>query len=320
VTVATASVRAATLAALILLVVACSRDAPPPEPPREPVVVYAAYEDKAYLPRLFEAYTDATGVAVIVRQGLPGSIVDDVIANEISPPADVLMTPSVLGVYRAAEEGALRPMASAVVDERVPPGLRDPDAFWTALTYRLAALAYRDEALGDPGPLDPASLADPSYRGQLCLSTSDDSINRLLIASLIRRLGAREAEIAVRGWVANLARPVFATGAELREALRDGTCGIGIIADGGAEAGLRVRHLVPAVADVEAIGIARHARNPEGALGLVEWLLGTDVQERHAAVVGARPAIELDEGGGNAGDLAWLEQDAARLAERARYP
>jgi hypothetical protein len=69
-----------------------------------PVVVYAAYQDKTYLPDLFREFTRATGNLVIVRNGTVPGIVDDVLQDRVVPPADVLLTPSVSGVWRAAEE------------------------------------------------------------------------------------------------------------------------------------------------------------------------------------------------------------------------
>ena len=314
------------VAMLVALLAACNGERPP-EAVQEPVVVYASYADKDYLPALFEAYTAASGVVVIVRQGEAAAIVDDVIANEISPPADVLISPTVRGVSRAAETGALRPIYSAVVDERVAPALRDPDGFWTALSYRFAALAYRDGAIADPASVDPISLADPGFRGRLCLSSSAGGMNRTLIAALIGQLGVRDAELVVRGWIANLGRPVFATEGELWAALETGECSIGLVASLAvsrvpeSKAGwIRTLDLAPEYVAIEGIGIARHARNPDGALDLVEWLLSQDIQARHAAAVHAHPAIEPFPGSTNVGAAAWLDGDAVKLAERARYP
>ena len=104
---------------LLVLLSACSPEQPVTQTPAEPVVVYAAYADKAYLPGLFERYSDATGVTVIVRHGDRESIVDDLIADNILPPADVIVTPSLRGMTRAADEGALRPLPRSLVGAQV---------------------------------------------------------------------------------------------------------------------------------------------------------------------------------------------------------
>jgi iron(III) transport system substrate-binding protein len=275
---------------------------------------------------LFAAYTKETGVAVIVRHGDAAAMIDDVIGNEITPPADVLITPTVRGVYRAAEEGALRPIHSTVLEQRIAQALRDPDALWTALSVRAAGIAYGPGVadLTEPGAAD--ALADPKFRGQLCLSSSAETTNRTVIAGLIERLGVREAELAVRGWLANLARPVFGTEDKLWIALENGDCGLGLVSNLGSAflansrlADVRVHELLPLHVDIEGVGIARHARNPEGTLALVEWLLSDDIQARHAGSMLAHPATHDYSGSKNVGVVAWHDEAAIKLAERAGY-
>jgi len=301
----------------------CSEGLPPDAGPADPVVVYASYQDKSYLPLLFEAYTEETGAAVIVRQGTTETIVEDIIDNDISPPADVLITPSVLGVHRAAGDGALRPISSEILG-RVAPQLRDADGFWMALSYRPVVLVYNAAGAADVRSV--TDLAGPTFRGRLCLSSSSEPMNRLLIANLVSRLGAREAELVVRGWIDNLARPVFASEPELLDALAGGACEIGLVSgwpvlmNGGVSASPMQRKTLFDAVDIEGIGMARHARNPDGALRLIEWLLSDDVQARHAVAVSASPASEPYDRDPGVGAAAWLAADAALLAERARYP
>jgi len=297
-----------------------------PESLPDPVVVYAAYDDRNYLPMLFADYTKETGVAVIVRHGNAETIVEDVIRNEITPPADVLITPTVRGVYRAAEEGALRPIHSAILEQRVAPALRDPDALWTALTFRAVSIAYNPDIADKSELRTVEALADPKFRGQLCLSSSAEPANRTVIAGLIDRLGVREAELVVRGWMANVSRPVFESESQLWIALEKGDCGIALISNHGAAwldntryAGMWAHELMTVYVDVEGVGIGRHARNPDGALQLVEWLLSEEIQALHSGALLAYPATSDFEGIKSVGIVAWHDEEAAKLAERALY-
>ncbi len=255
-------------------------------PPPQPVVMYAAYEDRAYLPALLSEFTQETGIVVIVRNGTVPGIVDDVIGDRVSPPADILLTPSVSGVWRAAEEGALRPNYSEFVTANVPLWLQDPDQFWVALSYRHAVFVYDPEQIDETDLSTYENLASEPFRRKVCLSSSALSINRAVIAMLIRKLGLREAELAIRGWVANLAQPAFDGEEMLLRALESGECAVGIvssdIAASTADSGLRVYTPADAYADVEGLGVTRHARNPDGAFMLVDWLLGKNIQERHS--------------------------------------
>lgn len=313
--------------ALVLCVVtaACSRDDPPSSPPeataveQAPVVVYSAYGDKTYLPSLFNEFTQKTGTVVIVRNGEVPGILDDVIQKRSTPPADLLITPSVAGVWRVAEESELRPNYSTVV-EGVPAWLKDPDKYWVALSYQTAVIVF------DPDQVDATALgtyedlADESLRRKLCLSSSRLAINRSVIAMLLEKLGKRDAELAVRGWVANLARPAFDSETRLLQAIDSGECAVGVVSSSSI-AGTRLGVHTPdsTYFDIEAIGVTRHARNPEDAAVLVDWLLSPAVQERHAAHTGRLPVIGADMRLDPVVVIATRLAEATKLAERARY-
>lgn len=316
------------LTASLLSTFACT-----PEPdvsatvPAAPVVVYAAYEDRSYLPALFDEYTKQTGVNVIVRNGGAETIVDDIIADNISPPADVLLTSSVNSAWRAAEEGALRPTRSEIADEQVAAWLRDPDSYWTAWSYWRAVLVYGPASIDVTDLDDFVGLADPRFKDRLCLASSADSISLAVIATLIDDLGVHEAELAVRGWIANLAAPVFDTELQLLEGIASGKCAVGLVSStnfalaAASDADIPVRPHEPAtvVVDVEAMGVTRHARNPDGARKLIEWMLDDHVQAQHAAAVFVEVARMDIKDAKNVSRVAQYRDDARKLAERARY-
>lgn len=311
------------LATTSLLSLAACDSSPGPEPKRyEPVVVYASYDDEQYLPALFAGFTEETGIPVNVRHSDARLITDDVIANRGSPPADVLLTTNVADVWRASDEAALRPIAAENFSN-VPGYLRDPDRLWVAMGLRVAVIMHGADAANEPQAY--TDLAAPAYRGQLCLSSSSLPVNRSLIAMLIAELGTRPAERIVRGWVRNLALPPFSSEADLREAIDAGTCGYGIVSSHIATA----RHIVPqpAYADIEGLGIGRHARYPESAQKLVDWMLSEGAQSKHARDANGyavhvrllQPAVAEKASTKNIGLAGWHENDAVLLSERAGY-
>lgn len=307
-----------------ILLAACTPDAPVEEaPPAEPLVVYTAYEDKTYLPTLFNEFTQETGIIVIVRNGAVPGIIDDVIDDRVTPPADMLITPSVAGVWRVAEESELRPNYSAVVATNVPAWLRDPDKFWAALSYQEAVLVYKPAEVDVSELSAYEDLAAENLRRKVCLSSSALTINRTVIAMLSAKLGARNAELAVRGWVANLAEPVFATEEQLLQALATGNCAVGIMSSGAAADiegdALRVHTPAAAYVDIEAVGITRHAHNPDAAIALVDWMLQAEIQNRHAEQTSSFPVLPQAQGSHNVVAVATGQAAAALLAERARY-
>lgn len=293
-----------TLVAVFLA--ACSPEPAAPPARQDPVVVYAAFEDDGAIVEMFDRYKEETGVLVIVRRGPAERIVNDLINNNISPPADILVTRSVVDAWRAAEESALRPLYSEAVTERIPAWARDPDSLWFATAVDEAVFVYSGD---EPSVNGPTELANDRFRGKLCLSSSENAINRAVIATLIDRSDLRSAEILVRGWVKNLALPPFATEEQLLAAVAEGRCELGLASRGAASlSDVAIAEVDTLYADVGAMGLARHARNPEGAAALVEWL-ASDFEWQGDAP----PVLE------NVGLVAWHYEDAVKLAERARY-
>jgi iron(III) transport system substrate-binding protein len=119
---------------------------------------------------------------------------------------------------------------------------------------------------------------------------------------LIAEYGLRQAELIVRGWLANLALPVLTDDAEVLQAIEDGRCGIGMVNSDQA-AGLERLHpgtpvalfWPPAAAggayvDILGAGVSRHAADPLGAVRLLEWLASAPAQVRLARQILAYPA------------------------------
>ena len=328
--------RAGIVAAIAAICAAgCERTAPTDEPRPEPVVVYASHEVETYLPALFEGFTEQTGIRVTMRYADEHENVGRVIANRGVPPADVVITPSIGSIWQAAEEGALIPQRSAAIDIAVPDKLRDPDRLWTGLGYRSALIVIDPDSVDSAAIKDYSDLAAASLAGGLCLSSSQLSVNRSLIAMLINALGRRPAEVLVRGWMANLGHPVFDSETELLAAIEAGTCKAGIASSSAyrLDTSDRLVAITPdtAYVDLEAAGIARHARNPDSALLLIEWLVSVSAQQAHSAANGHYPVNPnaatpdgLPEAGRQATQrritaIGLNNEEALLLAERAAY-
>ena len=170
--------------AFIIVLGACE-----PSVRHEPVVVYATGEDDAELRQRFAAFTKDTSIPVTFRLGSSAANTDNIIANKGSPPADVLLTDNVADIWRAADQGALRPVSSQAL-AGVQAVLKDPDGMWVAEEARFAAIAF-SKSVKTVQVGDYASLAKSNARGQLCLTSPGLPVNRALIAMLIDELGER---------------------------------------------------------------------------------------------------------------------------------
>ena len=321
----------------VLVLCACEKPAVEPverENRPEPVVVYASYADEDYLPSLFAKFTRETDIPVTVRHREERQNVSEVIEKRGSPAADVLLTRSVHGVWLAADEGALLPLQSETITGSVPDRLRDPDGYWTAIGFAPINVVCSANSQVDCSEIAKyEDLGKPAFNSRVCLSSSSLSVNRSLIANLIADHGVRPAEIIVRGWIANLALPSFESEQALLQAIEAGTCAVGVVS------GLAFHRFgrptvaatlpQPGYVDVEAVGIGRHARSPDAARKLVEWLVAHEAQAAHSAGSGLLPAnVALledpykalaSEGERNAGIAGAYDVDAVKLAERAAW-
>lgn len=327
----------------VLVLCACDKPAeapdelqgrPEPRARPEPVVVYASYADENYLPSLFATFTRETGIPVTVRHRPEQQIVSEVIDKRGSPPADVLLTRSVHGVWQAADEGALLPLQSAKISELVPGWLRDPDGYWSAIGFATIDIVCNASSQVDCDAVEKyEDLGKPELRSRLCLSSPSLDVNRTLIASLIADHGVRPAEIIVRGWIANLALPPYDSELELLQAVAAGTCAVGVVSGlqfhQFGRPTVAARSPQPGYIGVEAVGIGRHARSPDAARQLVEWIVDQEAQAANYAATGLRPANPAvgagpledleSEGRRNAGIAGANVVDADMLAERAAW-
>ena len=248
-----------------------------------PVVVYSARAEHLIRP-IFDAYTAETGVPIRYTTDSEQPLIQKLLAEGATTPADLLLTVDAGNLWYAAERGALRPTDSDVLRANVPEHLRDPDGMWFALSVRARTIVYDTRAVDAAELADYAGLADAQWRGRLCLRTAEKVYNQSLVAMLIADLGEARTEEIVRGWVANLATDVFANDTQLIEAMAAGRCAVGVVNTyyfgrlqvdnpdipigvfwpSAANGGVHV--------NVSGAGVTRHASNPEGARALLEWM------------------------------------------------
>ncbi|MFG1395715.1 extracellular solute-binding protein [Roseixanthobacter pseudopolyaromaticivorans] len=263
----------------------------------EVVNVYTTREPGLSAP-LFDAFTKATGItvnSVFVKDGLA----ERVKAEGAASPADVLMTVDVGNLLDVVDAGVTQPVETAVLTAAVPANLRDPAGNWYALSMR-ARLVYeaKDVKLADFHYED---LADPKWKGKVCIRSGQHPYNVALTAAYIVHHGEAKTEEWLRGLKANLARK--ATGGD-REGARDilgGICDIAVgnsyyvglmrSGMGGPEQkkwGEGIDVVLPTFegggthVNVSGAAVAKNAPNKANAIKLLEFAVSPDMQHIYA--------------------------------------
>lgn len=312
----------------VVLLAACERDSAPASqsdaPRPEPLYVYSAYEDVDYLPALFREFTDETGIVVVVRHRSDAENLDDMMAKAGSQPADLLLTSSIAAIWTAAEEGLLRPLPSDSAAASMPEAFRDPDGLWVSISADPVVVLRNEDRDADVAYETLGRVVSP-----LCVSSSALDANRVLLAWMIAASGERATELSARQWVAALEIEPREDYGDVIDALERGACNEALLPLSAVPAERRVDVIAPAEVffDIEGIGIGRHARSPEAAAVLIDWLLSRRIQERHSAATGRVSLVAPNDTFPGVDRLSmrgiaaagFLYADAVLLAERARY-
>lgn len=271
-----------------------------------PVVVYSSRQEYLIKP-LFDLFTEETGIEVQLQTGEDGPLIARLQAEGDATFADVLYTVDAGNLWSAANKGLLQPLHSSVLETNIPSHLRDPQGRWFGLSVRARTIAYSTERV-DPAELSSyEALADPKWKGRLCLRTSKKVYNMSLVATMIDRLGKEETEAVVRGWVENLATRVFSSDNILIQAIAAGQCDVGIVNTYYLGQEQQQNPSIPVAlfwanqkesgvhVNISGAGITTHANNVAGATRLLEWLSTPEPQRMFSELnleFPANPAIE----------------------------
>jgi iron(III) transport system substrate-binding protein len=307
------------------------------------VVVYSARNEHLIKP-LFDRYTAESGVTIKYITDKAGPLLQRLKAEGARSPADMLITVDAGNLWYAAESGVLAPIDSPTLDANVPANLRDPQGRWFGLSERARTIVYSTDRLKADELSSYEDLADPKWRGRLCLRTSKKVYNQSLVATLIARHGEDKAEQIVRGWVANLAAAPFSNDTKAMEAVAAGRCDVTIVNTyyfgrlQKAQPDVKLAIFWPnqessgVHVNVSGAGVTRHAKHPEAAQRLLEWLSSETAQAQFAGLnmeypvnpgvpvdptVAAWGTFKADELNVNAAGR--LQADAIRLMDRAGY-
>lgn len=87
-------------------------------------------------PKLYDAFTAATGITVNLIEGSGDELQARIEAEGANSPADLLLTVDAGRLHRAEVAGLFQPVESDILRERIPEDLRHPDNLWFGPTSR----------------------------------------------------------------------------------------------------------------------------------------------------------------------------------------
>ena len=263
------------------------------------VNVYSARQENLIKP-LLERFTARHGIKTRLVTGKADALLTRLTLEGKDSPADLLITTDAGRLFRAKEAGLLQAVRSETLAERIPERYRDPDDQWFGLSLRARTILVVEGRAKPEALARYESLADPAWRGRICIRSSDNVYNQSLVASMIHADGYDATLAWAEGLVANLARPPAGGDRDQIMAAAGGLCDVAVVntyylammlqgSDPAQQkAARRMRVTWPNQNDrgvhvnVSGAGVTRAAKHYDEAVALLEYLASEDAQRRYA--------------------------------------
>jgi iron(III) transport system substrate-binding protein len=175
---------------------------------------------------LYNDFSRQTGIRINRIEGGEDALFERIRAEGANSPADVFLTVDIGRIWRAEQAGIFAPVKSKVLESRIPAAYRDPEGEWFGFSARARVIAY-NKSMVKPGEITRyEDLADPRWKGKVCVRSSGHPYQLSLMAGLVSHLGEAKAEQWVKGLAANLARDPKGGDTDQLRAVAAGECAV----------------------------------------------------------------------------------------------
>ena len=249
---------------------------------------------------LYAGFSKATGIKINRIEASEDAIIERIRNEGARSPADVMITVDAGRLWRAEQLSLFQPVKSATLEARIPESLRDPGGHWFGFSTRARVIAY-SKARVQPGEIKTyEELAEPKWKGRVCMRSSTSIYNLSLMGALIDHLGEARAEAWAKGVRANLAQEPKGGDTDQLKSVAAGQCDVtvsnqyyyarlarsakpdekqvaerlGIVLPNQASWGTHV--------NISGAGVLKHAPHREAAVRFLEYLASDEAQRYFA--------------------------------------
>lgn len=258
---------------------------------------------------LYSGFTRRTGIKINRIEGGEDALFERIRSEGAHSPADVFITVDIGRIWRADQAGIFEAVRSPVLESRIPAALRDPDHRWFGFSSRARIVVY-NKALVKPGEFRTyEDLADPRWKGRICVRSSAHPYMLSLIASMVAHAGEQKAEAWVKGLKDNLARDPRGGDTDQIKAAAAGECALAVtnqyyfvrlLRSGKAEdqrIAEKLGHVFPnqdgrgTHINISGGGMLKHAPHKAAARAFLEYLASDEAQAHFANGNNEWPAV-----------------------------
>ena len=249
--------------------------------------------------KLYAKFTAETGINVNVITGKGKALMQQIITEGSSSPADLFVTVDAGNLWKAQKEGLFHKITSSTVENVVPKNLRGPNNEWVALAKRARIMYYnpRTVSVAELDGLSYEDLAKPEWNGRVVIRKSSNMYNQSLVASLVANHGVDATEVWANGLVSNMARKPEGNDRAQIMAVANGEADIAVAnsyyialmlsGKKGAEQQAAANKVVPFFPsqdgrgthiNISGVGLLKNGPNKGNAVKLIEFLLSETAQ------------------------------------------
>ncbi|GEO18572.1 Fe(3+) ABC transporter substrate-binding protein [Microvirga aerophila] len=295
--------------------------------------IYTSREPGLIKPILDE-FTKETGVKVNTIF-LSNGLEERVRSEGQNSPADVILTVDIGRLQAAKDYGVTQPVKSAALEKVIPAAYRDPEGHWYGVSMR-ARVVYASKDRVKQDKITYEELANPKWKGKVCIRSGQHLYNISLFAAVIAHKGEAKAEEWLKGLKANLAKKPSGGDREQAKDILAGVCDIGIgntyyvslMRNGKDEEqkkwGEAINVILPTFegggthVNISGLALAKYAPNKANAEKFMEYMVSDDAQHLHAEANSEYPVKQGIKIHPTIASFGELKADTVAIAEIAK--
>ena len=182
---------------------------------------------------LYSDFTKSTGIKINRVDADDAGVLTRLKAEGAASPADVILLVDAARLWRAEVDGLFMPIKSKVLEAAIPENLRakrsdNGGIAWFGLSTRARVIVY-DKVKVKSSEVDTyEKLANPQFKGKLCIRSGSHPYNLSLFGAMTEHLGPQQTENWLKGLVANFARNPAGGDTDQIKGVASGECAVAV--------------------------------------------------------------------------------------------
>lgn len=260
--------------------------------------------------KLYTNFTKETGIEIKRVEGKGDALIARLRQEGRLSPADLFITVDSGRLWRAEQAGLFQDIQSEILMDKIPANFRHPDGLWFGFSTRARVLVYNKTKISADALTSYQDLADPKWKGRICVRSSGNIYNQSLMSSMIAQNGEEAAKDWAIGVLNNLARKPQGGDTDQIKAVAAGICDIALVnsyylfrlqrSDNPDDQAI-ISDIAVVFPDqkgkgthvnISGAGVLKHAKNKDAAVKFLEYLTSDNAQAYFANGNNEYPVVE----------------------------